>query len=174
MNTMELTKILGAFFGSLLVFLLIRTGVEMIIEGPEGGEEEEHFAYAIEVEEAGEAEAEEEEVAEVDFGALMAAADPAAGEKLYRACAACHKLTEGTNAVGPSLYGIVGRATGAADGYSYSAALAEKGENWTPENLSAFLAAPKEWVPGTKMSYRGMADAEDRANLIAYLDSLDD
>ncbi|NNU81488.1 cytochrome c family protein [Halovulum dunhuangense] len=171
MNTMEITKIVGGLCGSLLVFLLIKTGAESIIHS--GGHGEEHAnAYVIEVAEAEPAEATDEPVEEVDFASLYAEADAGAGERLFRACAACHRLEDGANAVGPHLYNVVGRDIGAVGDYAYSDAMAGHGDAWTPENLNAFLLAPSDYVPGTKMAYRGMADIEDRANLIAYLESV--
>lgn len=168
MNTMEITKIVGALCGSLLILLLLQTGAHAIIgNGPQVGHYDHENAYVIEVEGA-----EEEaviEVAEVPFADLYAVADAAAGERLYRACASCHKLEAGANAVGPYLHNVVGRDIGAAEGYSYSEAMAGVGDVWSPENLSAFLEAPATWLPGTKMSYRGMREGADRANLIAYL-----
>ena len=87
----------------------------------------------------------------------------------------CHQLEEGANAVGPYLYGVVGREIGSADGYgSYSGALSEQGADvWDPETLSNFLENPQGWAPGTSMGYSGLSDVEDRANLIAYLDQTD-
>ena len=58
------------------------------------------------------------------------------------------------------------------DGFNYSGALVEQADVWTPENLNAFLEAPADWAPGTRMSYRGLEGVENRANLIAYLDSI--
>lgn len=171
MNTMEITKIVGATCGSLLVLLLIETGADAVIHGSGGHSDDHHNAYVIEVEGAEEA-AEETEVAEVDFGEVYAAADAGAGEKLFRACSSCHKLEQGANAVGPYLYALVGRDIGAAEGFSYSDALAGMSDAWTPENLSGFLENPSDWAPGTKMSYRGMRDVEDRANLIKYLEGI--
>jgi len=171
MDTMEITKIVGGACGSLLVFLLIQTAANGLVNSDEGGHgDEEHFAYNIEVEEAGAVEEAPEE--EIDFAEVFAAADAGAGERLFRACAACHKLEDGANAVGPHLFGVVDRDIASASGYSYSDALAGKDGAWTPENLSEFVANPSDWAPGTKMSYRGMADVEDRANLIAYLQSI--
>ena len=173
MNTMEITKIVGGLCSTLLVFLLVKTGADAIIHGAEGGHGDEHHnAYVIEVEDAGTEVAEEEPAEEVDIATLMAEADAASGEKVFRACSACHKLEVGANAVGPHLAGIVGRNVGSADGYAYSEALAGMDEIWSYENLSAFLAAPSDWAPGTKMSYRGLKDAEDRADLIAYLETI--
>lgn len=73
--------------------------------------------------------------------------------------------------MGPYLHGVVGRPIAAADGFSYSDALASLGDAWTPENLSGFLENPRSWAPGTAMAYNGMSDVEDRANLIAYLET---
>lgn len=171
MDTMEITKIVGGVCGSLLVFLLIQTGANALIgTGEEGHGEEHHFAYNIEVEEAG-GEAEEEEEA-VPFADVFASADAASGERLFRACASCHKLEDGANAVGPHLFNVVDRDIAAVGGYSYSDALAGLDGAWTPDHLNEFLLAPADYAPGTKMSYRGMADVEDRANLIAYLQSI--
>lgn len=168
MNTMEITKIVGGVCGSLLVFLLIKFGADAIMHG-EAHEEE--FAYAIEVEE-GAAPEEEEEIVEVDFAEVYQAADPAAGERLFRACSACHKLEEGANAVGPHLYDIVGRDIAGVAGFSYSEALAGIDGSWDPETLSAFIEDPAGFAPGTAMGYRGMSDVEDRADLIAYLETI--
>ncbi|MEM8869497.1 MAG: cytochrome c family protein [Pseudomonadota bacterium] len=169
---MELTKIFGALCGSLLALLLIQTGASAIIGTGEGGHYGDHEnAYVIEVE-SDEPEEEATEVAEVSFTDVYASADAGAGERLYRACAACHKLEDGANGVGPHLHNIVGRTKGVVDGFAYSDALGGMEGDWSPENLSAFLLKPADYVPGTKMSYNGMRDVEDRANLIAYLESL--
>jgi cytochrome c len=74
---------------------------------------------------------------------------------------------------GPSLYGVVGRDVGSVDGFNYSGSLSAVADVWTPENLNAFLENPRGYAPGTSMSYNGMRNIEDRADLIAYLDSLD-
>ncbi|WP_284154856.1 c-type cytochrome [Algicella marina] len=171
---MEITKIVGGVCGSLLVLLLLKMGAEALIHGGEGGHGEEHHnAYVIEVPE-GDSEAEVAEEETVDMAALVAEADPASGEGLFRACAACHKLEDGANGVGPYLYGVVGRDIASAAGYTYSDSLGGIEGDWTPDQLGHFLADPKGFASGTKMAYRGMRDAEDRAALIAYLDSLDD
>jgi cytochrome c len=110
------------------------------------------------------------------MAALLAGADPAAGAKAVRKCTACHSLDKGgKNKIGPNLWDIIGRPIGAAAGYKYSAALKGKsGETWGFENLDAFLAKPKGWAPGTKMSFAGIKKPGQRANLIAYLRSLSD
>ena len=109
------------------------------------------------------------------LGALMAAADADAGERLSRACAACHSFNNGGGSrIGPNLWDIVNRSLASVDGYSYSSALSDKGGAWSYEALDGYIAAPRDWAPGTKMSFAGMRSPEDRANLIAWLRSLSD
>jgi cytochrome c len=110
-----------------------------------------------------------EEVVEVSFADVYAAADAGAGEGLWRQCQACHALEQGVNGVGPYMYGVVGRAKHSVDGFNYSDALLAMEGDWTPENLNDFLESPRTYVPGTAMAYNGMRKIEDRANLIAYL-----
>ena len=105
--------------------------------------------------------------------AMIAAGDVAKGEKVSKKCKACHVFEEGgKNKLGPALWGIVGRDIGAAEGFKYSNALGGMDGAWTYENLDQFLAAPKTWLPGTKMVFAGVKKEQDRADLIAYLRSL--
>ena len=103
--------------------------------------------------------------------ALIAAADVAKGEKIAKACAACHSFNKGgANGVGPNMWGVVGGAKHHAAGYAYSGALIETGGNvWTYSELNKFLWKPKAYAPGTKMSYAGLKKPEDRAALLAWL-----
>lgn len=105
--------------------------------------------------------------------ALPAAAegDAEAGEKVFRKCQACHMVGEDAkNRVGPHLNGIVGGEIATVEDYKYSDALVEKqGETWTDENLHAYLEDPRGWAEGTKMSYPGLKDEQERADVIAYL-----
>ena len=106
---------------------------------------------------------------------ILAQGDPAAGEKVFRKCKACHTVEEdGPSRVGPNLYGIVGASVAAVDGFRYSGALTDHGGDWTPDRLAAFLATPRKAVPGTKMSFAGLRKPEDQADVIAYLASLSD
>lgn len=164
MNTMEITKLVGAICGSLLVFLLIQMAAGAIFNT-----HSDVVAFAVEAPEAagGEAPAGEE----ADVGALVAAADIAKGETVFKKCAACHKL-DGADGVGPHLNGVVGRAVGSIGGFAYSDAMAAHGGDWTADQLFAFLANPKKDVPGTKMAFAGLPKPEDRANVIAYLESV--
>ncbi len=168
-DTMTLTKAVGGLCGTFLVFLLGGFVAEFIYHPAHGKGDDHHQAYTIAVEGGGDA----EEVVEVDFGEVYAAADAGAGERLWRQCSACHKVEDGANGTGPHLFGVVGREVDSVAGYSYSGALEQVADVWTPENLNGFLENPSGYAPGTKMSYRGMAKIEDRANLIAWLDSVD-
>ncbi len=113
---------------------------------------------------------------EVTIAQLMVGADAEKGQKVAKACVACHTFTkDGANKVGPNLWDIIGHPVAAKAGYSYSGALKEKAsETWTYENLNAFILRPKAWSPGTKMTYGGLKNDGRRANLIAYLRSLSD
>ncbi len=164
-DTMTFTKIAGSLCAALLVLLLGKWAAEELyhVEG-HGGQ-----AYVIDTG----AEEAAEEVIEVAFADIYPTADASAGAKTFRQCSACHKLEDGANATGPHLYGIVGRDIGAVADYgSYSGALTEVAQVWTPENLNGFLENPKEWAPGTSMGYKGLKKIEDRANLIAYLEQI--
>jgi cytochrome c len=101
------------------------------------------------------------------LSAPPAAADAARGERVYERCLACHALAY--DRVGPRHCGLIGRRAGAVEGFVYSAAMRESGIVWAPKTLDRFLANPPGEVPGTTMTYAGVAGAQDRADLIAYL-----
>lgn len=170
-DTMTLTKVTGAVCGSLLVFLFATWAADSLYAtapASHGGEGEEAAqAYTIETGEAAPAEAAAEGPA---FGEVYAAADAAAGEKVFGKCKACHKV-DGGDGTGPHLNGVVGRARGSVAGFGYSDAMKSVADAWTPETLDAFLTNPKGYVAGTKMSFAGLPKVEDRANLIKYLES---
>jgi cytochrome c len=101
------------------------------------------------------------------------AADPAAGQAVFRAqCSICHSVQAGRNMIGPSLFGVVGRKTGAEAGFHYSTANQNANLTWTPDVLDKYLLSPRAVVPGTKMTFAGQKDATKRADLIAYLETL--
>jgi cytochrome c len=108
----------------------------------------------------------------VSAHAAFGAGDPAQGQKAFQECAACHSTAQGTNGVGPSLFGIVGRKAGAVAGFNYSRAIKDSNLTWTAQDLDAYIANPQQKVPGNHMPYSGMSDAQQRAALIAYLESL--
>ena len=169
-DTMTMTKIVGGFCGTLLVFLLGGWAAEEIyhVGGGHEGEDGEHAqAYSIEVPE-GEGEGGEAEEA-VPFEEVLASADAGAGERVFGKCRACHNL-DGSDAVGPHLNGVVGRQVASVGGFGYSGALAENFEQWDAASLNTFLEDPQGSASGTAMSFNGLPKVEDRANLIAYLD----
>ena len=102
-------------------------------------------------------------------GSAFAAGDAAKGASVFNKCKACHSDVAGKNLVGPSLFGVVGRAAGSEAGYAYSAGLKALGYAWTEDKLDAWLANPKAVVPATKMTFAGLPNAQDRADVIAYL-----
>lgn len=133
-------------------------------------ERPEKMGYPIEgVEEVGTAGKE----AEKPIAFFLASADPAKGADVFKKCSACHNAEPGgANALGPNLYGIMGAPHAAKPGFAYSAALTEKkGMPWTWEEMSAWLANPKKYAPGTKMTFAGLSSPEDRANVMAYMNS---
>lgn len=95
--------------------------------------------------------------------------DAAAGEKAFVVCKTCHVTDAGVNRIGPSLHGIVGRHSGIEPGFIYSAANKNSGITWSQEKLFQYLEHPQRVVPGTKMTYTGIADPQKRADVIAYL-----
>ena len=173
MDTMTGTKIVGALCGTLLVYMLGAWAGEALYHvggdahashGDDHGEEITQ-AYSIEVPEADAGGGGEPEI---PFEEVYASADAGAGERIWRQCSSCHAL-DGSDGTGPHLNGIVDAPQGRADGYPYSASFAELEGAWTVAELDGFLKAPSSWVPGTKMTYRGLSDVEDRANIIAFL-----
>ena len=167
MDTMKITKIASGVLGAWLILLLGKWAGEFIYHSAGHGE----ASYVIEVAETSGGDAGEA----VPFAEVLALADVGEGEKVFKKCGACHKLEQGVNAVGPYLYGVVGRDIASASGFAaYSPVLAGMEGDWTPEALSAFLEKPSGFAPGTTMGFAGLKKVEDRANVIAYLDSLDD
>lgn len=164
-DTMTVTKAASGFLGAFLALLLLKWAAEITYHTGGHGE----ASYVVEAEPADAAEPEEE----VSFEELMAGADTAKGAKVFKKCSACHKIEDGVNSTGPSLYGVVGRPVASAAGFGYSGAMTSHGGDWTPEALYEFLQKPSAVVSGTSMSFSGLKKEKDRVNLIAYLDSLD-
>ncbi|MGE3690564.1 MAG: cytochrome c family protein [Novosphingobium sp.] len=103
----------------------------------------------------------------------LASADPAKGENTFKKCMSCHTINQGgANGIGPNLYGIVGAGIGKhAAGFAYSSDLVAHGGNWDFANLDKWLANPKGMVAATKMTFAGLDDPAERANLIAYMNA---
>jgi cytochrome c len=133
------------------------------------GERPEKMGYPIEgvVEEgAGGGEA------EVPIATLLASADAAAGAEVFKKCASCHTINQGGAAgIGPNLYGVLGKVHGHQPGFAYSDALKGVAGNWDFEAMNKWLTSPRKYAPGTKMSFAGLSNGQERANVIAYLNS---
>jgi len=169
-NTMTITKVVGGLCGTFLIFLFGNWAATSIYSMGGAGHEGEHAqAYVIATGEEDAAPA--EEVVQVSFDELLASADVAKGEKVFSKCKACHKV-DGTNGTGPHLDGVFERVVASVDGFAYSDGMVAHGGAWTPEALNEFLLNPKGVVAGTKMSFAGLPKIEDRANLVAYLQSI--
>lgn len=154
------------FAGIIALGSSIVSGLYFQADSPEHSEKMGYFIEGAEKEAGGGAPA-------YDLGTVLAAADPAAGEKLFAKCTACHTVNAGgANGIGPNLNGVMGKPIGKhAPGFAYSADLAGKGGTWTYENMDAWLKSPKAFAAGTKMSFAGLSKPEDRANIMAYLKS---
>ena len=171
MSDLTVNKIsAGVLCGALLIMGSIKAG-EFLLPHQELAEN----AYPIEVPEGAVAAsaAPAAPVQAAPILALLASADLAKGEKLAKKCTACHGFDEGGAAkVGPNLYNLINASKGRDGGYSYSAALAGLGGEWTYTELNGFLHKPKKWLEGTKMNFAGLKKPEDRANLIGWMRSL--
>lgn len=103
----------------------------------------------------------------------LAAADPKKGEDVAKKCASCHTFNDGgATRVGPNLFGVVGRAKASLAGFAYSDAVKKLGGNWTDDDLDKWIAKPSAMASGTKMTFAGIDDGQQRADLIAYLKTL--
>ena len=165
MNTMEITKVVGGLSASLLILLLLKFGAEAYYFPAEHHEGE--AAYTIAVADEGPA----EEVEVIPFSEVLASADAGKGARVFNKCAACHSAEAGITKVGPTLFGVVDRAQGGEE-FAYSAAITDLGGTWTVDALNEFLIKPSDYAPSTAMNFAGLPKENDRANLVAYLATL--
>ena len=113
--------------------------------------------------------------AELPIEAYLAKADPAKGADVFKKCAACHNADKGgANQLGPNLWGVLGEPVGQGRGFAFSDGLAKKGGTWNWDNLAQWLTSPKAFAPGTKMTFAGLGNPQDRANVIAFLNQHSD
>lgn len=132
------------------------------------GEAPEKEGFAVAAEAGGETGG----AAAVPIATLLATADVAKGEAVFKKCAACHTIAQGgPNGIGPNLWAALGKPHGHVAGFSYSDALKSVPGNWDFEGMDKWLANPKKYAPGTKMTFAGLGNPEERANLIAYLNA---
>jgi cytochrome c len=152
---------------------IVALGASIVTGETFHSERPEHMGYPIEgVVQEGEGGAE----AEKPIAFYLASADATAGEQVFKKCTACHNADKGgANALGPNLYGVLGEAIGkGANGFPFSPALAGVGGNWDWDSLNHWLTSPKKFAPGTKMTFAGLSNPQDRANVIAFLNAHSD
>jgi cytochrome c len=172
MDSFELNKIAGAVLGTgLLVMALNMTAGALLAPG-----KVKVPGYELPGDAVAAAPAAAAAAADAPIEERMKTADVARGQRAVGACAACHTFDKGgANRVGPNLHNTVDQTKGHADGFGYSAALRErkaKGEKWDVASLDAFLKNPRAYMTGTSMSFAGISRAEQRADIIAYMQSL--
>ncbi len=171
MDSFELNKIAGAILFTLLIYMGVQNLGAALFEI----EPAHPKAYVVEgVDEEGGAPTAAAAIVEiVPIGQLLATASVEKGKKIAKKCLSCHSFEPGgANKIGPALHDIVGSNVAQIAGFKYSAALIEMGGQWDYETLNGFLENPKKYATGTAMSFIGLRKPKDRANIIAYLDSL--
>jgi cytochrome c len=171
MNSFELNKILGAILGTCLIVLALNIGAGAIF-APEKPAKP-GYAIAVKTEGGGKP---APKAPEVPLPTLLAKASLDKGKSTARQCQACHTFEKGgPNRVGPNLWGIVGDERGKdRGGFNFSQAMKTKGGKWTFEELNKFLEGPREYIPGTAMTFAGIKNDQQRADVIAYLRTLSD
>ena len=176
MDSFEFNKIAGAILGTALGVMAISIISEALFHS--GEPEKPGFEVAVATAPAAGAASGGAAAPVVPIADRLAKADPAAGKQIASKCLACHTLDKGQPAkIGPNLYGIVGDPAAHMDGFKYSKAMEDKkaaGWIWDFDHLDAFITQPKAEVPGTAMGFAGLPKPEDRANVIAYLNTLSD
>lgn len=176
MNSSYFNTAAGAFLG--IVFVLMTLSI--VSDGIYHAAEPETEGFVIEVaESASDAGDAGEDAAPEMIEPLLASADPAKGETVFKKCAACHTNDSGgANKVGPGLWNVVNRPVASHEGFNYSNAMVEFSEGgsveWSYDQLNNFLEAPKKHIPGTSMGFAGLKKIDDRANILAYLRTLAD
>ena len=177
MSSFELNKILGACLTAGLIAMVAFVVPRLMFEEHGAGGHAEVAYPVASGEEAHEEEAPgaaEDAAAGVLFEVAMANANPENGAGIFKKCAACHNADQGgANALGPNLWGVVGKPHGAHPGFAFTDALKSVPGNWDFKALDAWLANPKKYAPGTKMTFAGLGNPQDRADVIAFLLSPD-
>jgi cytochrome c len=171
MNSFELNKILGAILGTCLITLALNIGAGAIF----APEKPAKPGYVIAVKTEGGGAKAVEKPKEVPLPVRLAKASVDKGKATARQCQACHTFEKGgPNRVGPNLWGIVGSERGEGRGFNFSAAMKAKGGKWTYDELDKFIADPRGYISGTAMTFAGIKNDQQRADVIDYLHTLAD
>ena len=171
MNSFELNKVLGAILGTCLITLALNIGAGAIF----APEKPSKPGYAIAAKTPGAEGPAAAKEPEEPMEAMMANASVEKGQATAKQCQACHTFEKGgPNRVGPNLWGIVGRQRASEAGFNYSAAMKAKGGTWSFGEIYAFLANPRGVIPGTNMTFAGLARGQQRADVIDFLHTLSD
>lgn len=173
MDSFELNKIAGAVLATMLVALGLNILSGIIFAPRPAGDA--GYPLPVPQEEAAAGGAAAPAAQAEPLPVLLASADVAKGQAAVRKCASCHSFDKGgPNRVGPNLHEVVGRPKASKPDFNYSAALKSKGGEWTFEDINAFIQNPKAYANGTTMAFAGIAQAGERADILAYLRSLSD
>ena len=164
---------------SIVLAVILVLGINKITDKIYHVEKPEKSAYQVvnvtTASNVGTAETSSEKIDPEDIMALLASTNVANGEQIFRKCTACHSIAkDGTNKIGPALWGVLGKKAGSVSNYKYSKAMAAHGKSWSFEEMNGFLIKPKDWIKGTKMSFAGLKSAKDRAAVILYLNEKTD
>ena len=165
----EINKLVAAILVTVLIVFGIGEISDIIFKVNKTG------VIAYKVEEPARSSSEAKAESSVEISSFLSLGDVTHGAKVFKKCAACHSINkDGKNKIGPKLYNVVGRATGATPYYKYSKALTSYNKTWTFEELNGFLIKPAKWIKGNKMGFAGLKNDKDRASVILYLNQNSD
>ena len=171
MESFELNKILGAILGACLCIQVLNLSAGAIFTPTPPAKP----GFVIAAKPAEPAAPAPKKAPEQPIENLLASANTDRGKDISKICMTCHTLQKGEpNKIGPNLWGVVGRPRASEPGYDYSAAMKAKGGSWTFDELNKFLSGPRNYIPGTKMTFAGLDNEHQRADIIAYLRTLSD
>ena len=167
MDSFEWNKIVAVSLAGILLVVLLNITSENLFEV----HDPEQKAYIVEGFTAPVEDVVEEIIPDLpSLAVLLASSNADQGERIFRRCQACHTINQGGGArLGPNLYNAMGSVVGSKEGYNFSTALAEYGAPWTFELMDVWLASPSAAIPGNRMGFAGLKNAEDRAALLLYM-----